>query len=93
MLLQVLALVLDLVQRVVMALLLQLMHLLLQEQAAAVEATEVMMAHHLAQVLEALQVLVAEEKVAELTALLQTEQLTLEAVAEEKDLVLSLLML
>tara|TARA_E500000305_G_C3923978_1_gene189520 strand:- start:244 stop:525 length:282 start_codon:yes stop_codon:yes gene_type:complete len=93
MLLQVQALVLDLVQQVVMALLLQLMHLLLQEQAEVVEVIEVMTAHHLVQVQEVLQVLVEEEKVAELTALLQTEQLTLEAVVEEKDLVLSLLTL
>ena len=93
MLLQVLELVLDLVLEVVMVLLLQLMHLLLQEQAELVEATEVMMAHHLAQVQEALQVLVAEEKVAELTVLLQMAQLTLVEVAEEKDLVLSLLTL
>ena len=40
-----------------------------------------------------LQVLVAEEKVAELTVLLQMAQLTLVEVAEEKDLVLSLLTL
>ena len=93
MLLQVQALVLDLVRQVVMAQLLRLMHPLLQGQAEVVEVTEVMTAHHLAQVQEALQVLVAEEKVAELMVLLQTEQLTLEVVAEEKDLVLSLLTL
>ena len=93
MLLQVLALVLDLVQREVMVLLLQLMHLLSQEQAEVVEAIEVTMAHHLAQVLEALLVLVVEEKVAELTVQLQMAQLTLVVVAEEKDLVLSLLTL
>jgi hypothetical protein len=93
MLLQVQALVLDLVRQVVMAQLLRLMHPLLQEQAEVVEVTEVMMAHHLAQVRVVLQVLVEEEKVAELTVLLQTELLTLVVVAEEKDLVLSLLTL
>jgi hypothetical protein len=93
MLLQVQALVLDLVRQVVMAQLLRLMHHLLQEQAEVVEVTEVMMAHHLAQVRVVLQVLVEEEKVAELTVLLQTELLTLVVVAEEKDLVLSLLTL
>jgi hypothetical protein len=51
------------------------------------------MAHHLVQVRVVLQVLVEEEKVAELTALLQMAQLTLVAVEEEKDLVLSLLTL
>ena len=74
---------LDLVEQVVMALLLQSTHPLLQEQVAVEQVIEVMMAHHLVQVRVALQVLaVVEQVVAPIQTKVVTEQLTLELVAE-----------